>query len=179
MKHILVTASLAMLTALAGCSGAAESLGFGRKAPDEFAVVERPPLSIPPDFELRPPRPGAPRPQEVSMATRANTLLFGAEAAGDASALSETERKLLDSAGSAGAQADIRDIVDREASGKVAGSKPLIEELLWWRKPAPAGTVLDPAAEAERLKDVKEKGEAPNAGPTPVIERRKSGWIGL
>jgi hypothetical protein len=35
--------------------------------PDEFEVVQRAPLTIPPDFDLRPPKPGSPRPQEVSV----------------------------------------------------------------------------------------------------------------
>ncbi len=35
-------------------------------SPDEFAVESRAPLTIPPDFDLRPPQPGAPRPQEKS-----------------------------------------------------------------------------------------------------------------
>ena len=35
-----------------------------RVGPDEFAVESRAPLTIPPDFDLRPPSPGAPRPQE-------------------------------------------------------------------------------------------------------------------
>lgn len=46
--------------ALAGCSGGVqESLGLKKKAPDEFAVVRHAPLSLPPNFDLRPPKPGA------------------------------------------------------------------------------------------------------------------------
>lgn len=33
------------------------ALGLARIAPDEFAVVKSAPLSQPPDFKLRPPRP--------------------------------------------------------------------------------------------------------------------------
>ena len=42
--------------ALAACSSIREDLGLGRSPPDEFAVIDRPPLSMPPDFGLRPPR---------------------------------------------------------------------------------------------------------------------------
>ena len=46
-------------------------VGLDRTGPDEFAVESRAPLTIPPDFELRPPQAGAARPQEVSAAERA------------------------------------------------------------------------------------------------------------
>src|ERR1051326_8023507 len=43
---------------------------FENRGPAEFAVESRAPLTIPPDFELRPPAPGASRPQEVTAAER-------------------------------------------------------------------------------------------------------------
>ena len=49
----------------------------GRR-PDEFAVESRAPLTIPPDFDLRPPAPGATRPQEVSAASKAKTAIDNA-----------------------------------------------------------------------------------------------------
>jgi hypothetical protein len=49
---------------LLGCTDLRRSIGLEKTSPDEFAVESRAPLTIPPDFELRPPSPGAPRPQE-------------------------------------------------------------------------------------------------------------------
>ena len=48
---------------LAGCgSDTARTLGFTRDAPDEFSVVTRAPLSLPPTLgNLPAPRPGDPR----------------------------------------------------------------------------------------------------------------------
>jgi Protein of unknown function (DUF3035) len=43
--------------------------------PDEFAVESRAPLTIPPEFDLRPPQPGAPRPQDVTAAERAKRVI--------------------------------------------------------------------------------------------------------
>ena len=34
------------------CSSVRESAGVSRKSPDEFTVIENPPLVIPPDFGL-------------------------------------------------------------------------------------------------------------------------------
>jgi hypothetical protein len=56
---------------LGGCTSLRQMVGLDRTGPDEFAVESRAPLTIPPDFELRPPQAGAARPQEVSAAERA------------------------------------------------------------------------------------------------------------
>ncbi len=49
-----------------------------RSSPDEFAVESRAPLTIPPDFALRPPQPGAPRPQEITAADRTRSAFDNA-----------------------------------------------------------------------------------------------------
>ena len=69
----LITLCLVALgpIALGGC-GALENLGGGKKvSPDEFKIVSHSPLTMPPNAELRPPRPGEPRPQEVTPADQA------------------------------------------------------------------------------------------------------------
>ena len=43
---------------LGGCGGFRDAVGLNKRAPDEFAVVSKAPLVIPPDYGLRPPRPG-------------------------------------------------------------------------------------------------------------------------
>ena len=43
-----------------------KAIGLEKTSPDEFAVESRAPLEMPPDFDLRPPQPGASRPQEKS-----------------------------------------------------------------------------------------------------------------
>jgi hypothetical protein len=55
---------LAASSLIAGCTDFKKSIGLEPTLPDEFAVESRAPLTIPPDFDLRPPSPGAPRPQE-------------------------------------------------------------------------------------------------------------------
>ena len=56
---------------LQGCSDFKRTIGLEPTMPDEFAVESRAPLTIPPDYALRPPRPGAPRPQEKTAAQQA------------------------------------------------------------------------------------------------------------
>ena len=72
---LLAVACVGVLVLLPGCSDLRMALGMDRVGPDEFAVEARAPLTIPPDFDLRPPQPGAPRPQEVTAAERARKVI--------------------------------------------------------------------------------------------------------
>jgi len=182
LPRFLILSALAVI-ALSGCSDVRESLGMGRSAPDEFTVIDRPPLSLPPDFALRPPKPGAPRPQEVDITKRANDILFAADASGkpvaDNNTPSDSEKALLATTGATKADPNIREIVDHEASEKVVGSEHLVDELLWWKRDESSATTVDAPAEAARIKDAKSKGDTLNQSATPVIERQKSSWLGL
>jgi hypothetical protein len=87
---ILLAASAALLS---GCG----STGiFNRDRPDEFAVQRQAPLVVPPDFNLVPPSPGAPRPAEGTASQQALDALFGGPAP-----RSGVETSALDQAGSA------------------------------------------------------------------------------
>src|SRR5262249_26474362 len=73
--HFLMLAAPMASVARGGCS-AFENVGGGKKiSPDEFKIVPHSPLPMPPTAELRPPRPGEPRPQEVSPADQAKEAL--------------------------------------------------------------------------------------------------------
>ena len=52
-KHFSAALSLALAAALtlSACAGAKEELGLTRSAPDEFAVVKRAPLEMPPESQ--------------------------------------------------------------------------------------------------------------------------------
>src|SRR5215831_9885544 len=71
----LLGSAVATALALAGCSDFKQAVGLEPTMPDEFAVESNPPLVVPPDFDLRPPAPGAPRPQELSMAKQAEQVI--------------------------------------------------------------------------------------------------------
>jgi hypothetical protein len=73
-RFALAAGSAAML---AGCAGGGI---LNRERPDEFAVQRQAPLVIPPDFQLTPPQPGAPRPAEGTAAQQALEALFGGPA---------------------------------------------------------------------------------------------------
>lgn len=85
---------LGSATLLAGCSSGGGI--FGRSRPDEMAVQRQAPLVVPPDFNLVPPAPGAPRPNEDSAGEQALEAIFGG-----AAKRSPVETTLLDRAGPA------------------------------------------------------------------------------
>lgn len=65
-------APAALMLLLSGCS----MFGGGKQAPDEFTVVNKRPLVVPPDFQLRPPEPGKPSPQNIQPAREVVNALF-------------------------------------------------------------------------------------------------------
>jgi hypothetical protein len=71
---LLAVASLSLIL-LSSCGDFRRAIGMDRVGPDEFAVESRAPLTIPPEFDLRPPQPGAPRPQDVTAAERARKVI--------------------------------------------------------------------------------------------------------
>jgi hypothetical protein len=71
----LLALSLAA-TALSGCDGLRQAAGLNKKSPDEFAVTTKAPLVIPPDFNLRPPMPGAPPANTLDPSSNAEIALF-------------------------------------------------------------------------------------------------------
>lgn len=166
---------LAVLLALAvlagaGCDSAKRSLGLVKTAPDEFQVVRNAPLSVPPDFGLRPPEPGAARPQEPSTTQQAETIVFGNALAADEP--SPGAQALLERAGAVGADHNVR-VQINEDNALLAGDTSFTDQLVFWRDPAEPGLIVDPDEEAERLSSNAAQGLPPTEGQTPVIEERE------
>lgn len=92
-----------------------------RVGPDEFAVESRAPLTIPPEFDLRPPTPGAPRPQEATAADRARRVI---DTAGPGEPGKQATAGLRVPAGAAGgSQADTsRQVGDQSLAAKLLGA---------------------------------------------------------
>lgn len=164
--------------ALAGCAGTGDSLsrtfGLTHAAPDEFTVTTRAPLSMPPNFDLRPPQPGVARPQEQNATQGAEAALSPQSVLAPATAAADSagQQALLQAAGPA-APADIRAKVNADAARDRDGQY-LTDQLMFWKEPPPPGTVVDPQKEAQRLNQNAAMGQAPVTGETPII-RRKSG----
>jgi hypothetical protein len=168
-------------TMLAGCSGNVErTFGLTRDAPDEFTVTTRAPLSMPPDYALSPPRPGAGRPQELSSQQAAEASLApGAVLGGSAGPDTPGQQALVAQAG-APAPAGIRDQVNAEAAQDTP-HPGLAARLMFWKSTPEPGTPVDPAAESQRLRENAALGQPPTLGQTPIIQDQKPshGFLGL
>jgi hypothetical protein len=166
------------LLLLGGCSGDALSRTFGltRDAPDEYTVTTRAPLSMPPDYNLRPPRPGAARPQEQSEREQAAEALVPQLALGAPQGnVSPGQAALLEQTGPT-APADIRARVDRDSNQDNADNS-FIDKVLYWRKPNTQHVQVDAQKESQRLRENAALGEAPDVGNTPIIQQKKEGWF--
>jgi hypothetical protein len=169
-----LAAMLAML-GMAGCDGVGKSLGFGKQSPDEFAVVRNAPLTLPPNYTLRPPRPGAARPQEEPIRQQAENAVFNSDGeAGDASSRleSEGEYALLSQADALETNPNIKREINEEFTIYAQGGEGFFESLLFWQGEEPLGEAIDAGEEAQRLSENAALGLPPNTGDTPVIERR-------
>jgi hypothetical protein len=188
MRSLLLplTCAAAAGLMLGGCS-AFENLGGAKKvSPDEFKIVSHSPLTMPPNAELRPPRPGEPRPQETSPADQAKEALSPVLAGrvqakttagpptgapGDSS-----EQALIAKAGAGGIDPNIRSQVNRDTRTLAEQDKTWIDSLIFWQdKPIP-GVIIDPEKEQQRLREAQASGK-PSSGATPTIERRKRGLL--
>lgn len=77
MRVLKASAALLLCAGFAaGCGSLREAAGLAKKSPDEFAVSTKAPLIIPPDFNLRPPSPGAPPANTLDPASNAQVALF-------------------------------------------------------------------------------------------------------
>jgi hypothetical protein len=163
---------------LGGCDSNKLSRTFGltRDAPDEYTVTTRAPLSMPPEYSLRPPRPGAPRPQEQTESQQAQETLVPQLALGaPKGGASPGQSALVEQAGPA-APSDIRAKLDQDARYE-ANDQSFIDKLLYWRKPDTLNVQVDAQRESQRLRQNAALGESPDVGDTPIIQQKKKGWF--
>ncbi|WP_309092421.1 DUF3035 domain-containing protein [Phenylobacterium sp.] len=169
-RVIVATAALAAL-GLAGCQSTQKALGMSKVTPDEFRVVTKAPLVVPPDYALRPPAPGEPRPQELQPESAARNALLGQR---EAELRSDGEKLLVAKAGAEKADPLIRYVVDDEFGDVAHKEKSFADRVMFWRKdekPAAnagldnAEAPVDPEAEAARV--------AKLTGSKPIIIQRE------
>ena len=176
--RLAATVVVAPGRALGGCSNIKHQLGLGKNPPDEFAVATRAPLTVPPDFRLRPPMPGEQRPQENTAQDRARLALSDAGANGVSdSARSAGEAAILAQAGTDEADADIRRILEEENAIFAADNETLLSRIMFWRDKEPPGTIVDATEESQRIQEASALGLPPSEGETAIIERRDKGIL--
>ena len=144
MKNILIIVLLSSLF-IVSCSKVRESAGVNRKSMDEFAVIENPPLIIPPDFNLLPPDQLEEKNLENEESELAKEILFGLEEDTETNNLElSTMENILNQSMAEGIDNSIRAEIDEQfASEKKSTSKSWDNEM----------EILDSIAESERLRN--------------------------
>lgn len=123
----ILTVIVAALS-LSGCDSVRHTLGLDHYQPDEFNIVDHPPLSMPKDYNLRPPSDGNTPIKEVDRSTNqaAQTLLGGNLGVGTGGSSNKNLNTVVDRAKSAQTiDPNIRETLDKEAKeeGGVLGEK--------------------------------------------------------
>jgi hypothetical protein len=170
---------------VAACGDTRAFLGLDREPPDEFAVYSRAPLSLPPDYGLRPPEPGRERPQLVTPRDEARSAVTGREgqpgrpSAGAPSQASPGTLALLKQLNAVETDPDIRATVNRETTMLAEESRGFADRILFWRETAAenVGMEVDAAKEAKRIQETRALGRPLTEGETPIIERKKKGLL--
>lgn len=145
------------------------SLGLSRSAPDEYAVIARPPLSVPPEFDLRPPS-SAPLDNSEDAASKARSIIKGQEGqsiqSGDLPTMTRAEQNLLVKAGQENADPSIRDKLVADEVRKKEKKKEGVMDKLFGKS--------DNAEEEPKVTVETEKKEEPKAAPEEAKQPEKS-----
>ena len=175
-----IVAAIVAAAFLAGCGGGLDdALGLGKNPPDEFAIVTKAPLAIPPDFSLRPPVPGAPNRQaRTSQEIAAAALYSGRPTSGSVQAQSLSggtagEAALIASAGAENASPEVRRLIENEYRSRIDADRTFADRIIFWQDRGPQPIPVDAQAEAQRLRQNDALGQPVTEGETPRIEPRE------
>ncbi len=170
-----------LVLSVGACAQIREEIGMDKTSPDEFRVVANAPLAIPPDYNLRPPAPGATRPQEGTPTDQARVAVFGREGRvepGEQNAGPKTaDDAFLTEAGASQSQQNIRQVVDDETQSINEESEDFVDNLIFWKEPAPTGDVVDAPLESDRIRETQALGQPVTTGETPIVITREKGIL--
>ncbi len=164
---------------LVGCESARKVFSNEKTGPDEFAVYSRPPLSLPPDYRLRPPPPGSGRPQNQNAQKIAEQAMRG-------KTLNSPQNRrpvqgsvgiqaLLRDTGGLNASPNIRTVLNEETSILSVKDQAFVDKLIFWVDEKPSGgTVVDAEKEQQRIRENQALGKPITEGETPQIKRKRS-----
>lgn len=173
MKKIII---LSFITMLAACSGkdsnVAKVIGLEQSKPDEFSISKNVPLTMPPNFSLRPVGDGQQTAQRDSRAIRNAKQLFISELQQD-NTLSSADIAILSQANAEKAIPNIRNIVDEESTALAKLDAKLVDKILFWKDPTPSGTIISASEEQKRINADQALGKPITGDDSHIIIRQK------
>jgi hypothetical protein len=144
--------------ALSGCQTIRDAAGISKRPPDEFAVVTKAPLIIPPEYNLVPPKPGVAPTNQTSPTDTAQTTVFSDDPSTVAKTISgnfsDGEKLLLAYAGAANVSHSIRQQIAADNRHMQDADDSFTNTVLFGPT-TDEGQPLDADAEKKRLDETK------------------------
>jgi len=179
---------------LMGCQSIRDAAGMSKEGPDEFSIVTKQPLIVPPDYNLRPPRDGAPPTNQIKPTDAAQSVLFDTDPAAAAKTItgdySQAEKLLLARANAIQPDPDIRQEIASDGRAMEAADDAFTEKLLFWKPEKVPGTPVNADAEEKRLSAEKAagdldkprdsatiQGQGDDAKPDDTAKSEHHGWL--
>lgn len=178
------TIGIALMTSvalsLAACESAKKVMSNSKDAPDEFVVYQRPPLSLPPEFSLRPPNANASGPQAITPTDQARAALLqqapqiqNQDQQRDPN-LSDGLNAIMAKTGAANADSAIREVVNAETSLLSKEDQRLADKMIFWVDDKPyEGTIVDAEKEQQRIRENQALGKPITEGETPQVKKSR------
>ncbi len=178
-RFVLFGALSCCAFSLVACDSFRSAIGTSKEPPDEFAVVTKSPLIIPPDYHLKPPKPGAPPLNQVSPTDSAEAALYSDDPKAVAGAISgnysEGEKLLMAQTGAASASDSIRQQIAADNSNDDSADESFTDQLLFNTANSTGDAPLNADAEKARL-DAGKNGQPP-AQQQSQDQKKDSGWL--
>ncbi|MEO1042279.1 MAG: DUF3035 domain-containing protein [Pseudomonadota bacterium] len=172
MRSLLL--ALSLIPMIVACAGGP------KRTPDEFAIITKPPLTVPPDYALRPPKPGELRPATLSSSQRTEQLLLGDRSSAPPS---DGELQFIQNVGALAVDPSIRDTLNAENGSIASKETSLANRILFWR--VTDGEIDDSEARLDVdnreawLAQRKRSIETATGGGTVIIAKDPGGVLGL
>ena len=159
MRNLIAIATISgfclTFSGLAGCASAGKRLGLTKNAPNEFNILTKAPLVVPPEYNLLPPQIGASSSENNYSQEAARKALIGDI---DDAEPTRGEIVLMTKAGVGRANQNIRIEIDGQNSveRKTSG---FTDRVMFWNNGQMIGPngnpiPLDPEIEAQRMKSI-------------------------
>ena len=152
LKTLMLTTACAAM-GLSACNTTTKALGLTKNAPNEFNILTKAPLVVPPEYNLRPPQIGTSSAENNYSQKSAREALIGDI---DAAEPTRGEVVLMSKAGVGRANQEIRLEIDG-VNGVERKTEGFTDQVLFWRDgsaKALDGTPLDAEAEEQRLRAI-------------------------
>ncbi len=179
-NSVLVLLGISLITN-ASCNGnVRHSIGINNQSPDAFKVISAPPLTVPPDFSLRPPVDGAKPLQSFNASSQAKKAIFSANKEKEIKA-SNGEKSFLKKANADAINSNITTEIDNEyqEQNRKEKKKTWFGRLFDWINPSKddSNEVINAIQEKQRIETTQAAGQTVTGKDAKVLKKTNGGGL--